>query len=673
MAPAAEAPGDQEVMPEPLGGTPQMLAQLPPAVVRNGVSNGVVEREAAGARQLPAQFQTQTPALPALPVVTGALRQAVGQSMVQMSAQSLVPVAGQSLAQVPMLSSAHSAQPATRAIPPATPPAAAPKMAASIAQQQQQQQPHAMVANFNRPATPAATPAATGTAAHASALSSSAVHPVQTSSAVQQQQQQQPSTAQPSAAVSQHAPTTQPTAHASTAAVTAATPAAKPSVAAAAAAAKPVHPRPASQTGRAGPADAERHGDAKAAGTRLSDGFIVLISIAIMFVCALLFYFYMRQRRRRAKRRALHHAAHGSLLHSHSSLSLPSGRGGGGGAGGDKFSRVLTRDSGTSLSLREPRTAGGGGAANDEKLFPIASLHDVHAAETLDRRYLDYRSGSGSGGGEKGVGTMAQSLVDARHARFGAERRVAGAISFDNVAPVRARLPPSPLQQQMQQPPVAAIPAYAGACSQRSLLDTSAANPALAAAAAATTGGAAGAGGGGVGGKPRKLVRDTFRGGNNSSSSNSGSSSPAGSPKQPGGKPSHGSSVKTMLRSLAPATPPPAARTAPRSPDAAADRPADRASPLLDSIESISDSYQFAVRHRPPLGPLRVVEPHVPALADELAVDRGHHMFVVGEFADGWVLAVNISRNSECGMIPRRCLFFPTAAFMTADAVAASA
>ncbi|KAI7824917.1 hypothetical protein BX661DRAFT_127729, partial [Kickxella alabastrina] len=62
----------------------------------------------------------------------------------------------------------------------------------------------------------------------------------------------------------------------------------------------------------------------------------------------------------------------------------------------------------------------------------------------------------------------------------------------------------------------------------------------------------------------------------------------------------------------------------------------------------------------PPLGPLRAVEPHNPALSDELIVERGHHLFVIGEFADGWVLAVNMSRNSECGMIPRRCLFFPT-------------
>ncbi|KAI8325372.1 hypothetical protein GQ54DRAFT_244304, partial [Martensiomyces pterosporus] len=63
----------------------------------------------------------------------------------------------------------------------------------------------------------------------------------------------------------------------------------------------------------------------------------------------------------------------------------------------------------------------------------------------------------------------------------------------------------------------------------------------------------------------------------------------------------------------------------------------------------------------PPLGPLRTVEPHVPGLPDELEIKRGNEVFVVGEFADGWVLAINISCNNECGMIPRRCLFFPVA------------
>ncbi|KAI9506884.1 hypothetical protein BX070DRAFT_181814, partial [Coemansia spiralis] len=63
----------------------------------------------------------------------------------------------------------------------------------------------------------------------------------------------------------------------------------------------------------------------------------------------------------------------------------------------------------------------------------------------------------------------------------------------------------------------------------------------------------------------------------------------------------------------------------------------------------------------PPLGPLRAVEPHVPALSDELVVERGDRMYVFGEFADGWVLSMNITRGSECGMVPRRCIFFPTA------------
>lgn len=80
----------------------------------------------------------------------------------------------------------------------------------------------------------------------------------------------------------------------------------------------------------------------------------------------------------------------------------------------------------------------------------------------------------------------------------------------------------------------------------------------------------------------------------------------------------------------------------------------------MGSIESFSDNYQFAVRHRPPLGPLRVVEPHQPNLADELEIELDDQMFVIGEFADGWALAVNISKESDCGMVPRRCLMFPS-------------
>ncbi|KAJ2821140.1 hypothetical protein IWW50_004760 [Coemansia erecta] len=90
---------------------------------------------------------------------------------------------------------------------------------------------------------------------------------------------------------------------------------------------------------------------------------------------------------------------------------------------------------------------------------------------------------------------------------------------------------------------------------------------------------------------------------------------------------------------------------------------------LVDSIESLSESYQFAVRHKPPLGPLHVVEPHAPTLPDELRLGRGEKMFVIGEFADGWVLAINTSRSNECGMIPRRCLFFPSAPFATHKSV----
>ncbi|KAJ1960841.1 hypothetical protein GGI12_003580 [Dipsacomyces acuminosporus] len=94
---------------------------------------------------------------------------------------------------------------------------------------------------------------------------------------------------------------------------------------------------------------------------------------------------------------------------------------------------------------------------------------------------------------------------------------------------------------------------------------------------------------------------------------------------------------------------------------------------LIESIESISECYQFAIRHKPPLGPLRAVEDHIPSLPDELVVRKANSLYVVGEFADGWVLAINASYNNACGMIPRRCLFFPVAPFMTKEAVEASA
>ncbi|KAJ1764564.1 hypothetical protein LPJ54_005494 [Coemansia sp. RSA 1824] len=86
---------------------------------------------------------------------------------------------------------------------------------------------------------------------------------------------------------------------------------------------------------------------------------------------------------------------------------------------------------------------------------------------------------------------------------------------------------------------------------------------------------------------------------------------------------------------------------------------------LVDSIESLSESYKFAARHKPALGPLQVVEAHIPALPDELRLQRGEEIYVVGEFADGWMLAINVSRGNECGMIPRCCLFLPNTPFVS--------
>ncbi|KAJ2180915.1 hypothetical protein GGF45_001772 [Coemansia sp. RSA 551] len=88
---------------------------------------------------------------------------------------------------------------------------------------------------------------------------------------------------------------------------------------------------------------------------------------------------------------------------------------------------------------------------------------------------------------------------------------------------------------------------------------------------------------------------------------------------------------------------------------------------LVDSIESLSESYKFAARHKPALGPLQVVEAHIPALPDELRLQRGEEIYVVGEFADGWMLAINVSRGNECGMIPRCCLFLPNTPFVSTN------
>ncbi|KAJ2592619.1 hypothetical protein H4R99_006347, partial [Coemansia sp. RSA 1722] len=504
---------------------------------------------------------------------------------------------------------------------------------------------------------------------------------------------------------------------------------------------------------------------------RLSDGFIVLISIAMLFVCALLFYFYMRRRRRR--RASL--ISHSRSLHS-SKSSLPSM------LPGDEAKyqspsqlHRQTPDSGASLNFRPKATTfdeklAKPHAINALSLHPASIAHshsnsrlqnprafnseaqEFNPVEAVSKRYLNYRGQSAAMVTQSTVdarqsfntarsqaadSAMIPSVNNAKHTRFSSiaekypsdHRRVAGTVSYDTVSPIRARLPPSPLQNE------AGIYGHQGAAthhkmhtrafsspgndsdnsydhsedplpivntefsSKRSLLDTSAANPDMNAPGMR--------GSPGLNGKPRKLMRDEAKKGSPiiqgkaKNTTSPGSKRPAIDTADMGNnefdqpeasetlkqsKSSNGISIKTMFKSFgnasksSPSSVKPAEISMPttaalakiktdnvklmpitqplikRNNEPMNSSDQGKTSPLLESIESISESYQFAIRHKPPLGPLRVVEPHSPALPDELVVERGHHMFVIGEFADGWVLAVNISRNSECGMIPRRCL-----------------
>ncbi|KAJ2764312.1 hypothetical protein IWQ56_004534, partial [Coemansia nantahalensis] len=200
---------------------------------------------------------------------------------------------------------------------------------------------------------------------------------------------------------------------------------------------------------------------------------------------------------------------------------------------------------------------------------------------------------------------------------------------------------------------------------KRSLLDTTSANPGRVKKAAAddTPGPKI---------KPRKLTRSTNRQPSKSTQAKAGSragkakdiSAPVGPPVSipPSRRLDHaleipGSEAPGIVPVAAPLAVIPQGRGLPLPMTQANDLS------LFGSIESLSDSYQFAVRHNPPLGPLPAVEPHLPALPDELRVRRGDDICVLGEFADGWVMAVNTTRGNEFGMIPRRCLFFPTAPF----------
>ncbi|KAJ2724293.1 hypothetical protein GGI07_002066 [Coemansia sp. Benny D115] len=522
---------------------------------------------------------------------------------------------------------------------------------------------------------------------------------------------------------------------------------------------------------------------------KLSEGFIVLISLGAMLICALMFYLFMR-RRKKSRMIILQNSR---SIHS-SGSSLPSMLPGGEpkyhvGSGDSPRIRNIT-DSGASMNTQHKKLTyteelrQGAGAntitvnsamvrrqhqhpALFEGVLPNMRDQDNGSTEVLSRRYLNYRN-QGANGAVNGSINGRQSFNEARLSaadalskasvgindstqqvnsngeRLAYNRRIAGTISYDAASPNHMRRPSSMLQNEVDlygnrgvhhrqalannafenpdnisgDADSVEIPSDGKLdfSSQRSLLDTSSANPNM----------TPGLGKKGLlitGSKPRKLVREAVK---KSSpvipdkttcdksfdaklypSPNKGVAmgrAENGNTGTAQGKANGSAFLKTMLKSMngspkekttvmqvdeqtarteAVSTRPHGSKQIkvqtsqishpiPDVEDNSNSNEHSKASPLLDSIESISESYQFAIRHKPPLGPLRAVEPHTPGLPDELVVERGHSLFVVGEFADGWVLAINISRESECGMIPRRCLFFPTASFMTKEAIDAS-
>ncbi|OMJ18511.1 hypothetical protein AYI70_g5319 [Smittium culicis] len=89
-------------------------------------------------------------------------------------------------------------------------------------------------------------------------------------------------------------------------------------------------------------------------------------------------------------------------------------------------------------------------------------------------------------------------------------------------------------------------------------------------------------------------------------------------------------------------------------------------SEFYESKDSLAQKYDFTIRHDPPLGPLKAVEGHEPLLSDELTIQKGDEIFVIGEFSDGWILAVIYTKGSPegiMGMIPRRCVFLSSTPF----------
>ncbi|KAJ2057673.1 hypothetical protein GGI08_003577 [Coemansia sp. S2] len=488
---------------------------------------------------------------------------------------------------------------------------------------------------------------------------------------------------------------------------------------------------------------------------RLSDGYIVLISVAALFVLATLFYFYVRYSKRR------------KAVSSRGSPSLPGSHASGSPSASivvEQKRQVSTSrtncnmpDSGTGMNFQQKSTDAPDVKGGRTLEVNTVSVHqppsalfrslsngnyavhkyvDLHeqdrmADNAVKDRYIKYRH-PGSMGTDRGPAIMQNGRSIARskipsfqgnvadRPREISTRSATMEHAIHPLSKFEMPLPPSRPYQAQAQPDVQStanrvhqyrierpIPTatnssdaqeptnpLSASCADMkgkcALLDTSSANPSLSSKMGNSTRTRI---------KTRKLVRDPAKRPVISTPTKTEHKSPvlpsnqaklneqdvssmtAEARKLEQSKSNHSMSLRTKLwssvhlpkkdKDTAVDDTVEAHPSEPKTDPEVSDEP-DKLSPLMDSIESFSESYQFAIRHRPPLGPLRVVESHTPALPDELAIMKGHYMFVIGEFADGWVLAINASSNNECGMVPRRCLFFPTAPFMTKEAINAS-
>ncbi|KAJ2852233.1 hypothetical protein IWW36_000375 [Coemansia brasiliensis] len=459
---------------------------------------------------------------------------------------------------------------------------------------------------------------------------------------------------------------------------------------------------------------------------RLSDGYVVLIAIAILFVSAVMLYFYMRRRKRNRSRVVV--TSGRSILSSSNSGSPSVGveeEDKYFTAGSRPGARNLPPDSAVSVDYqnkeakrkqnlfngmqsplgkkaRSPLVGIGEQKINyyDQPIYGLSSSmgNEIGGRPCLAAAKSDIYDCVSNGKRQNNLYTTtdpfaAESYPTVPNVRAAAKR---GAISFDHIKlyplpsiPARGNISLESHKSRLNEYDEVHSPSHVAGHRmytssppeidpRNPLLDTNLANPGIQQKAN-------GSDPLGIKIKPRKLTRDVIKRSNNTSQGHGKDDQQTANTKSN----ANGTNCRMMeihhhhlpaedkmlakqniskqLAHSASTFNQPPLVSPPDTPhvDKQQNREAPNFISLVDSIESLSESYQFAVRHKPPLGPLHVVEPHTPALPDELRIRRGEELFVIGEFADGWVLAINISRASECGMVPRRCLFFPAAPFMT--------